>query len=176
MDTVAVADFTVAGYTIDSAEVVGENEEDSTENQHLNEYVLLTLTEDLTKNARPSVSVSGVSRTWPVTAINTTTRTSDNTIKATLTVVSFSALVAEKGEQAIGFTSDEALRSKSGDKSRPRRRLTVTRPWPSRWPTTPWAAPPPSSRARARSRTSRAYGVMIQAVDVDGNMRPVWVV
>ena len=62
VDTVAVADFTVAGYTIDSAEVVGENEEDS-DGQPAPQRVrgAITLTEDLTKNARPSVSVSGVS-------------------------------------------------------------------------------------------------------------------
>ena len=109
-DTVAAGDFTVAGYTVDSVEVVGTNDDD---NKNLNRYVVITLTEDLANNARPSVTVSGVSDVAG-NAIQTATRTSDNNIKAKLTVVPFAALIAEDGQQAISFTSDEALRSKSG--------------------------------------------------------------
>ena len=115
VDTVAVADFTVAGYTIDSAEVVGTNEEDG--DQNLNKYVVLTLTEDLAKNARPSVTVTGVSDVAGNSIEGTTTRTSDNKINAAITVVPFSALLAKDGEQAISFTSDEALRSQGGGNS-----------------------------------------------------------
>ena len=166
VDTVAVADFTVAGYTIDSAEVVGENEEDSDENQHLNEYVVLTLTEDLTKNARPSVTITGVSDTAG-NAIDTSTRTSDNKIKATLTVVPFSALIAEKGEQSITFTSDEALRSTSGGDSTEASVNGDTLAIKVADDTMGGSAT--LKQSASAFRNSRAYGVMIQAVDVDGN-------
>jgi hypothetical protein len=166
VDTVAVADFTVAGYTIDTAEVVGENEEDSDDNQHLNEYVLLTLTEDLAKNARPSVTVTGVSDVAG-NAIETTTRTSDNKIKASINVVSFSALVAEKGEQAITFSSDEALRSTSGDNSTEASVNGTTLSVKVADDTLGGSAT--FKQSASAFKNSRAYGVMIQAVDVDGN-------
>ena len=168
VDTVAVADFTVTGYTIDSAEVVGENEEDSDDNQHLNEYVLLTLTEDLTKNARPSVTVTGVSDTAG-NSIETTTRTSDNKIKAAVTVVPFSALIAEKGEQSITFTSDEALRSQSGAKSTEASVNGDTLAIKVSDDTMGGSA----TFKQSKFKDSRAYGVMIRAVDVDSNSTDV---
>ena len=81
-------------------------------------------------------------------------------------MVPFSALIAEEGEQAITFTSDEALRSKSGDNST-EASVDGTTSWPSRWPTTPWAA---ATFKETKFKKSRAYGVMLQAVDVDGNI------
>ena len=162
VDTVEVSDFSVTGYTIDSVEVVGTNEDDG--DQNLNEYVVLTLTEDLANNARPSVSVSDVSDVAG-NSIDDTSRTSENKIKTEITVVPFAALIAEDGEQAISFTTDEALRSKSGENSTEASvngsKLTVK----------------VSSDTMGGSATfeqsdyddSGAYGVMLQAVDVDGN-------
>lgn len=168
VDTVSVSDFTVAGYTIDTAEVVGTNDdaEDDPDmkKQHLNEYVVLTLTEDLTKNARPSVTVTGVSDVAG-NAIDTTTRTSDNKIKPAVTVVPFAALIAKDGEQAISFTSDEALRKTSGVKSTEASvngsTLAIT-----------VADDTMGGNATFKQKTfddSRSYGVMIRAVDVDDN-------
>ena len=163
VDTVAAADFTVAGYTIDSVEVVGTNEKDG--DQNLNKFVVLTLTEDLANSARPSVTVTGVSDVAG-NAIETATRTSENKIKAAITVVPFSALIAEDGEQAITFTSDEALRSKSGDNSTEgsvgddKVKVTV-------------ADDTMGGNAAFKESTyggSRAYGVLLQVVDVDGNV------
>ena len=163
VDTVAAADFTVAGYTIDSVEVVGTNEDDGEKN--LNKFVVLTLTEDLANSARPSVTVTGVSDVAG-NAIETATRTSENKIKAAITVVPFAALIAEDGEQAITFTSDEALRSKSGDNSTEgsvgddKVKVTV-------------ADDTMGGNAAFKESTydgSRAYGVLLQAVDVDGNV------
>ena len=161
-DTVAAADFTVAGYTIDSVEVVGANDDD---NKNLNKYVALTLTEDLAKNARPSVTVTGVNDVAG-NAVDTTTRTSNNVIKAALTVVPFSALIAEDGQQAISFTSDEALRSKSGESSTEGSvgdgKVTITVADDTRGGN--------ATFKESKYGGSRAYGVLLQAVDVDGNV------
>ena len=62
-DTVTASDVSVVGYTVDSVEVVGVNAEEANDddsNQNLNEYIHITLTEDLAKNASPNVTVSGV--------------------------------------------------------------------------------------------------------------------
>ena len=163
VDTVAAADFTVAGYTIDSVEVVGTNEKGG--DQNLNEYVVITLTEDLANNARPSVTVTGVSDVAG-NAIETATRTSDNKIKAAITVVPFSALIAEDGQQAITFTSDEALRSKSGNNT------TEGSVGDDKVKVTVADNTMGGNAAFKESKYggSRAYGVMLQAVDVDGNV------
>ncbi len=162
VDTVVAADFTVTGYSIDSVEVVGTNEDDGEKN--LNEYVVLTLTEDLANNARPSVTVSGVSDVAG-NSLDTVTLTSDNKIKSAITVVPFAALIAEDGQQAITFTTDEALRSKSGDNSTEgsvgddKVKITV-------------ADDTMGGNATFKESTyggSRAYGVLLQVVDVDGN-------
>ena len=166
VDTVAAADFTVAGYTVDSVEVVGTNEKGGAQN--LNEFVVITLTEDLANNARPSVTVEKVSDVAG-NAIQKTTRTSDNKIKAKLTVVPFTALIAEDGQQAINFTSDEALRSRSGNNSTEgsvgdgKVKVTV-------------ADDTMGGNATFKESSyggSRAYGVLLQAVDVDGNVSKV---
>ena len=161
-DTVAAADFTVAGYTVDSVEVVGTNDDD---NKNLNKFVVITLTEDLANNARPSVTVEKVSDVAG-NAIQKATRTSDNEISAKLTVVPFSALIAEDGQQAINFTSDEALRSQSRGNSTEGsvgdRKVKVT-----------VADDTMGGNATFKESTyggSRAYGVLLQAVDVDGNV------
>ena len=165
VDTVAASDFTVAGYTIDTAEVVGTNDDD---NKNLNKYVVLTLTEDLANNARPSVTVDGVSDVAG-NAIQKATRTSDNNIKAKLTVVPFSALIAEDGEQSISFTSDEALRSKSGANS--------TKGSVNGDPLTVKVADDTMGGNATLKESavdgSGAYGVMLQAVDIDGNVTRV---
>ena len=162
-DTVAAADFTVAGYTVDNVEVVGTNEKDG--DQNLNKYVVITLTEDLANNARPSVTIEKVSDVAG-NAIQKATRTSDNKIKAKLTVVPFTALIAEDGQQAINFTSDEALRSRSGNNSTEgsvgdgKVKITV-------------ADDTMGGNANFKESTyggSRAYGVLLQAVDVNGNV------
>ena len=163
-DTVAASDFTVAGYTVDSAEAVGSNDDD---NKNLNRFVVLTLTEDLAKNARPSVTVAdeGVSDVAG-NAIEKATRTSNNVIKAALSVAPFGALVGDEGEQAISFTADEALRSRSGDNETKASvngaNLSVK-----------VADDTMGGSATFKETTfgdSRAYGVMIQAVDVNGNV------
>ena len=176
VDTVAAADFTVTGYTIDSVEVVGTNDDavddPEKEKQHLNKFVVLTLTEDLANNARPSLTVTGVSDVAG-NAIQTATRTSDNYIKAAITVVPFSALIAEDGEQAISFTSDEALRSSGRDI---RTGVTV-KTGTSVNGNTIGLSIKVADDTMAGSGTfkestfgdSGAYGVMIQAVDVNGN-------
>ena len=162
-NTVAASDFTVAGYTVSGAAVVGTNV--SGGDQNLNKYVVLTLSEDAAKNARPSVTVSGVSDVAG-NGIETATRTSDNKIAVALTVTPFAALVGEKGEQAISFTSDEALRSRSGSNDT-KASVNGTK-----------LAVKIASDTMGGSATfketkfgdSRAYGVVIQAVDVDGNV------
>ena len=168
VDTVAASDFTVAGYTIDSVEVVGTNEDGGEKNR--NEYVVLTLTEDLAKNARPSVAVSGVTDVAG-NAIEAVTRTSENKIAAAITVVPFWALIAEDGEQAISFTSDEALRSMGGDYKTEasvngnRTGLAIK-----------VADDTMGGNATFKQSTfdeSRAYGVMLRAVDVNGNKTDV---
>ena len=47
--------MTVAGYTVDSVEVVGVNDADSdpVKEAPQDEYILITLTDDLAKNAAP---------------------------------------------------------------------------------------------------------------------------
>ena len=167
VDTVSASDFSVTGYSIDSVEVVGTNDDD---NKNLNEYVVLTLTEDLSKNARPSVSVSGVTDVAG-NAIQATTRTSDNVISAAITVVPFSALLAKDGEQAISFTSDEALRATSRDYNT---QFSVNG-------NTSGLAIKVADDTMGGSGTfkqktfdgSGAYGVMLRAVDVDGNKTDV---
>ena len=163
VDTVAVADFTVAGYTIDSAEVVGTNEEDG--DQNLNKYVVLTLTEDLTKNARPSVTVTGVSDVAGNSIEGTTTRTSDNKINAAITVVPFSALLAKDGEQVISFTSDEALRSQGRGNSTEASVNGSTLAIKVAADTLGGSA----TFKQSTYKNSRTYGVTIQVVDVDTN-------
>ena len=167
-DTVAAADFTVKGYTVDAAAVVGTNEKDGAKN--LNKYVVLTLTEDLANNARPSVTVEGVNDVAGNT-IQKATRTSDNKIKAVITVVPFAALIAEDGEQAISFTSDEALRSKSGDNSTKGSAngssLTV------KVADDTMGGNATFKQSASAFEKSGAYGVMLQAVDIDGNVTRV---
>ncbi len=162
VDTVEVSDFSVTGYTIDSVDVVGTNDDNG--DQNLNEYVVLTLTEDLANNARPSVSVSDVSDVAG-NSIDDTTRTSENKIKTEITVVPFAALIAEDGEQAISFTTDEALRSKSGENSTEAsvgdKKLKVT--------VANDTMGGDATFKQSTFKSSRAYGVMLQAVDVDGN-------
>ena len=168
VDTVSAADFTVAGYTIDSVEVVGTNEDDGDKN--LNEYVVITLTEDLAKSARPSVSVSGVTDVAG-NAIETATRTSDNKITAAITVVPFTALIAKDGEQAISFTSDEALRATSRDYNTQSSVNGNTTGLAIKV-----AADTMGGSGSFKQKTfddSRAYGVMLRAVDVDGNKTDV---
>jgi hypothetical protein len=163
VDTVAAADFTVAGYTIDSVEVVGTNDDD---NKNLNKFVVLTLTEDLANNARPSVTVSSVSDVAG-NAIQTATRTSDNKIAAAITVVPFSALIAKDGEQAISLTSDEALRSAGGDyktQASVNGNLTGL--------AIKVAADTMGGSGTFKQKTfddSGAYGVILRAVDLNGN-------
>ncbi len=164
-DTVAAADFTVAGYSVDTAEVVGTNDDDKSKPQNLNKYVVLTLTEDLDKNARPSVTVETVSDVAG-NVIQKATRTSDNKIKAALTVVPFAALVGDKGEQSISFTSDEALRSKSGDNSTQASVNGTTLAVKVSDDTMGGSA----TFKETKFGDSRAYGVIIQAVDVNGNV------
>ncbi len=162
-DTVAATDFTVAGYTIDTVQVVGTDDDN---NKNLNRFVVLTLTEDLANNARPSVTVTGVDDVAGNT-IQKVTRTSDNKIAAKLTVVPFSALIAKDKELAISFTADEALRATSdmykteasvnGDKDG----LAIK-----------VAADTMGGSGTFKQKTfdkSRAYGVMIRAVDVNSN-------
>ena len=72
--------------------------------QHLNEYVVLTLTEDLANNAEPRVTVEKVSDVAGNT-ITKFTSESSNKIKAAVTVVPFAALLAKDEEQAISFTA-----------------------------------------------------------------------
>ena len=164
VDTVSKADFTVAGYTIDSIEVVGTNEDDG--EKHLNEFVVLTLTEDLANDARPSVTVSGVSDVAG-NMIEKFTSESDNKIKAKVTVVPFSALVAEKGEQAISFTADEAIFAESGGKNTQAsvngRILSVKVAGDTMGGSATF------KQNTYRSDGSRAFGVIIRAVDANGN-------
>ncbi len=164
VNTVAASDFTVAGHTIDSIEVVGTNEDDG--DKHLNEFVVLTLTEDLSNDARPSVTVSGVADVAG-NMIDKFTSESDNKIKAKVTVTPFSALVAEKGEQAISFTSDEALFAESGGKNT---QASVNGAILS----VKVAADTLGGSATFKQNTyrsdgSRAFGVIIRAVDANGN-------
>lgn len=165
VDTVAASDFTVAGYTVDSAEVVGTNDED---NKNLNKFVVLTLTEDLANDARPSVTVTGVNDVAGNT-IEQATRTSNNKIKAVVTVVPFSALIAEDGEQAISFTSDEALRSMGGGNST---KASVNGANLSVKVSDDTMGGSATFKQSAFS-DSGTYGVMIQAVDIDTNVTRV---
>ena len=162
VDTVAASDFTVAGYTIDSVEVVGTNDDD---NKNLNKFVVLTLTEDLANNARPSVTVTGVNDVAGNT-IEQATRTSDNEIKAVITVVPFTALIAEDGEQAISFTSDEALRSMGGGNSTKASVNGANLSVKVSDDTLGGSA----TFKQSTFDDSGTYGVIIQAVDIDGNV------
>ncbi len=170
VDTVAASDFTVAGYTIDTVEVVGTNDDaeddPKMENQNLNKYVVLTLTEDLANNARPSVTVTGVNDVAGNT-IQKVTRTSDNKIAAKLTVVPFSALIAKDGEQAISFTADEALRSMGGDY-----KTEASVNGDLKGLAIKVAADTMGGSGTFKQSTfdeSGVYGVMLRAVDINGN-------
>ena len=87
-------------------------------------------------------------------------------IRDRVTVVPFAALIAEKEEQAISFTSDEALRSKSG--------ATETKASVNGANLTVKVADDTlggsATFKQSTYKTSEAYGVMLQSVDVDGNV------
>ncbi len=172
-DSVTASDVTVTGYSVESVEVVGVNEDDDDGDpvkSESNEYILVTLTEDLAKGAKPSVSVGSVSDVAgnSLAATDKITRTAKNVIAPKVTVTPFASLLGEKGEQAISFTTDEALRSASGDT---KTEASVT------GPVTKKLALKVSADTMGGSGTfkeatygkSGAYGVMVRAVDVDGN-------
>ena len=166
-DTVTASDFTVAGYTIASVEVVGANTDDDKFN---NEYVVITLNEDLAQAASPSITlaadaVSDVAGNKSAKA----TRTAKNVIAPTVTVTPFSKLLGEKGEQGISFTSDEGLRSGSG---------TVCTCAAVSGPTGGSLSVSIDAGAQGGSATFKqatfkstgAYGVLLRARDNDGNV------
>ena len=173
VDTVTASDVTVAGYTVDSVEVVGVNAEKANEdnsNQNKNEYVHITLTEDLAKNASPNVTISGVADVAGNDSESQLVR-ADNKIAPVVTVTPFAALVGKDGEQVVSFTTDEALRASSGGNDT---KASVNGDDST-------LSIKVSSDTMGGSgtfeeddfSTSRAYGVMVQAVDVNGNATPV---
>ena len=171
VDTVSASDVTVAGYTVDSVEVVGVNAEkanDDNTNQNKNEYVHITLTEDLAKNASPNVTISGVTDVAGNDSESQIVR-ADNKIAPVVTVTPFAALVGKDDEQVVSFTTDEALRASSGGNDT---KASVNGDDST-------LSIKVSSDTMGGSgtfeeddfSTSRAYGVMLQAVDVNGNAK-----
>ena len=163
--SVSASDVTVAGYTVAAVDVVGANVDGG--EQHNNEYLLVTLNEDLAKNASPSVTVSGVSDVAG-NASDKLTRTAKNAIAPTLAVTPFAALLAKDGEQSLSFTSDEALRSSSGTG---KTQASVSGPTKGALSITVAAGGMGGSGTFKQSEFTKsgAYGVLIQAVDTDGN-------
>ena len=170
-DTVTASDVSVAGYTVDSVEVVGVNAEkanDDNTNQNKNEYVHITLTEDLAKNASPNVTITGVA---DIAGNDTESQMirADNKIAPVVTVIPFAALVGKDGEQAVSFTTDEVLSqsaheestkaSVNGDNSTLKIKVSADTMGGS------------GTFEQDDFEDSRAYGVMLQAVDVNGNAK-----
>ena len=117
-DTVNADDFDVVGFQVISAEVVGVNADDEPidlDNQNRNEYVALTLSPDLAPNSRPDVGLAGSVEDEAGNIQSSTTKTkATNKIKPSVTVTSFTALLAKGEEQEISFSANEDLRSATG--------------------------------------------------------------
>ena len=168
-DTVTASDVTVAGYTVDSVEVVGVNAKKANEgnkNQNLNEYIHITLTEDLAKNASPNVTISGVTDVAGNDSESQIVR-ADNKIAPVVTVVPFAALVGKDGEQAVSFTADEVLsQSAHGEDTKASVNSDISTLKIKVSADTMGGA---GTFEQDDFDKSGAYGVMLQAVDVNGN-------
>ena len=170
-DTVTASDFTVAGYTIASVEVVGANTgSGATAMNHNNEYVVITLNEDLAQAASPSITIAADAVSDVAgNKSSKLTRTAKNVIAPTVTVTPFSTLLGEKGEQGISFTSDEGLRDGSGTSCTCAR---VSGPTSASLSVSIDAGAQGGSATfkQATFKSTGAYGVLLRARDNDGNV------
>ena len=188
--TVSEDDFDVAGFQITAADVVGVNadEKDDSDNivmakQDKNEYVALTLSEDLDQNSRPNVGIVGSIADEAGNTVSGTAskpklaQKAQNKLKPGVTVEAFTALLGDDGEQAISFTADEPLR-KVVDQDR----CTCVSISGGTFSTDGLKADgaivgvslATTMEGTAKFKESRisdtgAYGVIVQATDYDGN-------